>query len=168
MVKQILVGLVVATVFVSIPAHSQSGRILETCELREPLRLEADTIITCFDTFRVETGGQIITQGYNLRLDTGLLDIADTFEIRAFAEADPSGRNLDSSEISISARSCIGKVEIDNRPLSENGLGGDVTIECLTSFEYDHSVQLGRAAKITFIRNGDPEALIGALYRPAQ
>jgi hypothetical protein len=168
MINQILLGFVVAAVFVSIPAHSQNGRILETCELRGPLRLEADTIITCSDTLRIETGGRIITQGYNLRLDTGILDIADTFEVRAFAEANPNRRSSDSSEISISARSCIGKIEIDNRPLTENGLGGDVTIECLTSLEYDHSVQLGRAATVTFLRNGDPEALIGALYRPAQ
>lgn len=164
-------GLAIA-VLSGLQAHAQSVRILNNCELEGIVRLDSDTVISCPNTLRVAAGAQIVTEGYRLRLSAdGILDIADSLKIRAHDE-NPSGDNvhdmrIDSAEVAISARACLGNLDIDNRPSQESGLSGDIRIECLTTLNYDHTIQQGYAGSVTFVRNGDQEALVGVLYKPA-
>lgn len=165
--KMTLAALLLA---VSFGAQAQSIQVKETCEIKGTLRLEQDTQIHCKGDLAVTETALIITQGYQLAiLVDGVAELSAGLKIIAFDEPHEISRfaKQDSGDISFLATTTIGKLSIDNQALTVHATSGNVNLQYVSAFDYDHEIAQSFGGGVEFTLNGIKEPLLGPLYKPA-
>lgn len=154
----------------SFSAQAQSSQLNTTCEIKGTLRLEQNSQIYCNGNLVVSESATIITQGFELSiLVDGLADLSAGLKIVAFDEPHDVSRfsKQDSGDISFSATTTIGKLTIDNQALTIHAASGNVSLDYISAFEYDHEIAQSGGGGVEFLLNGNKENLVGPLYKPA-
>lgn len=114
-----------------------AGKVVQTCKLSGKIELTDHTEFHCdksSEDFTIAPGTQVITNGYFFKIDALNNIELNSLQISSFVQ-DHSEKSENASPIEIRARSCIGKMNVDNRGLGEDGSSADVTVKCYSATE---------------------------------
>ena len=114
-----------------------AGKVVQTCSLSGKIELSDDTEFHCDKStadFTIAPGTQVVTNGYFFKIEVLSNIELNGLKIVSFAQ-DSLDRSENASPIEIRARSCIGKMDVDNRGLGEDGSSADVTVRCYSATE---------------------------------
>lgn len=169
MLKQVLSLVVITLLSLNAKAETHEPDFLSTCELAGVIRLQKNTQIFCDSNLRLKTETEIITQGFELMIYVqGTADFSHGLNIRSYDAPTATERftRQNASAISVIATTSIGRLDIDNQPLTPSALAGDVHLEYVSTMEYDHRISQAFGGGVEFILNGNKEDLLGPLYKP--